>query len=200
MPDPPATSATGERLPFHSSRSDLPGIPAATTSQPRVTHSGRFSCLGMTMTILRPRAAPERETTCWNALEMPAAAGYAVLRRPGAHSGPALVSGDRMLLLVPEGTAEELPGLLEWLEWGGVALDLRAHQDITVEGAPPTSEPEPPRGATQHWVRPPGPGHVLTATASLPDLVRLVSAVATECHRARLARDTRPRPQAPALS
>jgi hypothetical protein len=36
------------------------------------------------------------------------------------------VLGDRMRLLVAPGSAEELPGLLEWLEWGTLRLDLTA--------------------------------------------------------------------------
>ncbi|WP_222723649.1 SCO3374 family protein, partial [Streptomyces sp. t39] len=60
----------------------------------------------------------------FDVLEMPAAAGSALLRRAAA--GPVALQGGRMRLLVAAGSAEELPGLLDWLEWGGVALDLTA--------------------------------------------------------------------------
>ncbi|MEU5364664.1 SCO3374 family protein [Streptomyces sp. NPDC005925] len=63
----------------------------------------------------------------FDVLDVPAEAGRAALRRlaPGS---PVAVRGDRMRLLVAAGSAEELPGLLEWLEWGasGLALDLAA--------------------------------------------------------------------------
>lgn len=160
---------------------------------------------------------------CWDALELPAEAGRAVLRRLGAHAGPALLRGERMLLLVPEGSAEELPGLLEWLEWTGIDLDLTAHSGFLrppggpdARGGPDGPEgsagpdgpgtPEGPaggdgpRGAAQHWVRPPGQGREHFDAPLVPDLVRLVSAAATECHRARLARCTRPQRQTPAFS
>ncbi|MEU6668579.1 SCO3374 family protein [Streptomyces sp. NPDC046727] len=61
----------------------------------------------------------------FDVLDVPAEAGAAALRHlaPGS---PVALRGDRMELLVAAGGAEELPGLLDWLEWGGVALDLRA--------------------------------------------------------------------------
>ncbi|MGW0861469.1 SCO3374 family protein [Streptomyces sp. NPDC002611] len=67
----------------------------------------------------------------FDVLDVPAEAGLAVLRRLGAGPGPGpgapvAVRGDRVRLLVAAGSAEELPGLLEWLEWGPLALDLVA--------------------------------------------------------------------------
>lgn len=144
----------------------------------------------------------------FDVLELPADAGAAVLRRPVA-TGPVAVMGRRMRFLVAAGAAEELEGLLDWLEWGGVALDLAALGTggrITAP-TPPGHLPEPggsPRGAAV-WLRPPERG----CEASLPalpatgqgtgpvtgdgaDLVRLVAAAATECHRARLRRRTAP--------
>ncbi|MGX1564450.1 SCO3374 family protein [Streptomyces sp. NPDC055506] len=61
----------------------------------------------------------------FDVLDVPAEAGYAALRRLGPGS-PVAVRGDRVRLLVAAGSAEELPGLLEWLEWGSLALDLVA--------------------------------------------------------------------------
>ncbi|MFS8198942.1 SCO3374 family protein (plasmid) [Streptomyces sp. CWNU-52B] len=61
----------------------------------------------------------------FDVLEVPAEAGYAALRHLGPGS-PVAVRADRMRLFVAAGSAEELPGLLDWLEWGSVALDLRA--------------------------------------------------------------------------
>lgn len=90
----------------------------------------------------------------FDVLELPAAAGHAALRRVG-RTGPVVVAAERMWLLVAAGTADELPGLLDWLEWGGIALDLSA---VGVGGHIPA--PAPPGGATGSpgaacWLRPP---------------------------------------------
>ncbi|MBT2397387.1 SCO3374 family protein [Streptomyces sp. ISL-100] len=133
----------------------------------------------------------------FDVLELPADAGFAVLRRHAGLTGPVARMGQRMLLLVAAGSAEELPGLLDWLEWGGVALDLRA---LGTGGR--MTAPSPPGWAHSQgaaiWLRPPEPRHevepTLPAFAGLgcrgetPGLVRLVSTAATECHRARLLR------------
>ncbi|MEU9400714.1 SCO3374 family protein [Streptomyces sp. NPDC048242] len=141
----------------------------------------------------------------FDALDVPAEAGTAALRHLGPDS-PVALHGDRMLLLVAAGAAEELPGLLEWLEWGPLSPDVRA---LGAGGL--MAAPEPPgrarEGARQRpdtvrgtavWLRPPGPGgRVETALPALPavggaggapDLVRLVGTVAAECHRVRLWR------------
>ncbi|HEV7785611.1 MAG TPA: hypothetical protein VGQ28_09775, partial [Thermoanaerobaculia bacterium] len=86
-------------------------------------------------------------------------------------------------LLVPAGSAEELPGLLEWLEWGEIELGLTARTSY---------DPYDPREAAV-WLRPPEPGR----EADRVDLVRLVSSAATECHRARLRRTARKSPAQP---
>ncbi|MET7858895.1 SCO3374 family protein [Streptomyces sp. NPDC005318] len=140
----------------------------------------------------------------FDVLELPAAAGHAAMRRVGC-TGPVALTGRTMGLLVAPGSADELPGLLDWLEWGGVALTLTA---LGTGGR--IVAPEPPGWASglpgaAVWLRPPEMCHEgesrLPALAGLgsrggdtPDLVRLVDAVATECHRARLmhARTGRP--------
>ncbi|MGA5901141.1 SCO3374 family protein [Streptomyces venetus] len=61
----------------------------------------------------------------FDVLDVPAEAGRAALRHLGAGSPVALREG-RMWLLVAPGSAEELPGLLEWLEWGSLPLGLTA--------------------------------------------------------------------------
>ncbi|MFI2372478.1 SCO3374 family protein [Streptomyces sp. NPDC018833] len=125
-------------------------------------------------------------------LELPADAGDAVLRRVAA-TGPVAVQGDRMRLLVAAGSAAELPGLLDWLEWGGVDLDLTTIGEGGRMTAPPPPGADHVRGAAR-WLRPPGRGSRLPALAGLggsgdaPDLVRLVDTAATECHRVRLLR------------
>ncbi|MFJ2111131.1 MULTISPECIES: SCO3374 family protein [unclassified Streptomyces] len=141
----------------------------------------------------------------FDVLELPADAGEALLRRIGP-TGPVALHGDRMRLLVAVGSADELPGLLDWLEWGGIALGLTALGAGGRMTAP--VPPRWPRGAARGaavWLRPPGPGRERESLPTLvpfghggggdggsggdaPGLVRLVDAAATECHRARLRR------------
>ncbi|MFC5634345.1 SCO3374 family protein [Streptomyces bullii] len=144
----------------------------------------------------------------FDVLDVPAEAGYGALRRlaPGC---PVALQGDRMRLLVAAGTAEELPGLLDWLEWGAVALDLVAIGAGGLMDAPSPPTPVPAarrplpldrrgaRGAAV-WLRPPEPGCEVESSlptlsamgggGNAPDLVRLVDTVATQCHRIRLRR------------
>ncbi|MGA5497605.1 SCO3374 family protein [Streptomyces cinereoruber] len=134
----------------------------------------------------------------FDVLELPAAAGRGVLRRVGPATGPVALAGSRMRLLVAAGSAEELPGLLDWLEWGGIALDLSV---LGVGGR--TTAPLPPgRGGSDApdaavWLRAPVPGREVEASlpalrgapwggGGAPCLVRLVAAAAAECHRVRL--------------
>ncbi|MET8983089.1 SCO3374 family protein [Streptomyces sp. NPDC004539] len=131
----------------------------------------------------------------FDVLEVPAGAGRAALGRIGP-AAPVALRGDRMRFLVRAGGAEELPGLLRWLEWGAVALDLTA---IGAGGS--ITAPLPPgarRGTAQGaavWLRPPVPGREESSLPTMsaprgdkgaPDLVRLVDTLATEVHRARL--------------
>ncbi|MBX9397757.1 SCO3374 family protein [Streptomyces sp. TRM72054] len=144
----------------------------------------------------------------FDVLDVPAEAGLAGLRHlvPGS---PVAVQGDRMRLLVAPGSADELPGVLDWLEWGGLPLDLRViGGDI---GSGVMEAPVPPGDAAAGcaaeggslqgaavWLRPPEPGCEVEASlptlsamggvGGAPDLVRLVDTVATHCHRIRLRR------------
>ncbi|WP_443046785.1 SCO3374 family protein [Streptomyces sp. NBC_00247] len=141
----------------------------------------------------------------FDVLDLPAAAGRAVLRRFG-RTGPVAVARGRMRLLVAAGSAEELPALLDWLEWGGIALDLvgiGTGGRITAPAPHRLSHRCPPGAAL--WLRPPEPPRGPDSFPALagfgsrggdaPDLVRLVDMAATECHRVRLRR-SRVRPTA----
>ncbi|MFE6892248.1 SCO3374 family protein [Streptomyces sp. NPDC057694] len=141
----------------------------------------------------------------FDVLEIPADAGFRMLRRCDPRS-PVALNGETMQLLVAAGSADEVPGLLDWLEWGDLPLDL-----VAVGAGGFIDAPMPPgRTGSQEaavWVRPPEPGReveqVLPALTSLsavstwsvagggggaPDLVRLVDTAATHCQRARLRR------------
>jgi hypothetical protein len=143
----------------------------------------------------------------FDVLEMPAEAGREVLRR--TRTGPAALSADgtRLWLLVAAGSADEVPGLLDWLEWGGVALDLRvlgAGASVRAP-APPHWPRNTARGAAV-WLRPPECEQDVEPTLPVfapfggrqgagtggiggaPDLVRLLDTAANECHRVRLSR------------
>ncbi|MEV6191290.1 SCO3374 family protein [Streptomyces sp. NPDC051920] len=142
----------------------------------------------------------------FDVLEVPVEAGFPALRHLGPAS-PVVLHGERMRLLVAAGSAEELPGLLDWLEWGALALDLTAiGAGGSIEAPPPTAGPETasgPRGAVR-WLRPPEPGRAVEpalptlsalgggavggGVGGAPDLVRLVQTMATHCHRVRLRR------------
>ncbi|MEW2622662.1 SCO3374 family protein [Streptomyces sp. NPDC048106] len=146
----------------------------------------------------------------FDVLDVPAQAGAGALRRLAPLS-PVALRGDRMELLVAAGGAAELPGLLEWLEWDAVALDLRALGAGDLLEAPlPPGWPPPRSGSLKGaavWLRPPGTGR--EAEASLPampgmgregiapDLVRLVDTVALWCHRVRLRRECGGAPVSP---
>jgi hypothetical protein len=148
----------------------------------------------------------------FDVLDVPKEAGIAALRhlRPGS---PVAVCGGRMWLLVAAGSAEELPGLLDWLEWGALAPDVvPIGPGGLIQAPPPTGPdalaagplgagPRPVRaGALQGaaWLRPPVPGceteaslptlSALGGVQHAPDLVRVVDTVATQCHRIRLRR------------
>jgi hypothetical protein len=85
----------------------------------------------------------------FDVLEAPAEAGFAALRHLGPGS-PVALRGSRMRLLVAAGSADELPGLLDWLEWGTLALDL------TAIGAGGSIEAPLPLGTTGTPPLPPG--------------------------------------------
>ncbi|MFB9466956.1 SCO3374 family protein [Streptomyces cinereospinus] len=130
----------------------------------------------------------------FDVLDVPAEAGLAGLRHL-APASPVAVQGDRMRLLVAPGSAEELPGVLDWLEWGGLRLDLRVVGGEGDGGAGGGAgrgggrmpAPVPPGGAVAGragagaapvggrfprgaavWLRPPEPG--CEVEASLPTL------------------------------
>ncbi|MFF9091055.1 SCO3374 family protein [Streptomyces sp. NPDC014991] len=138
----------------------------------------------------------------FDVLDVPAEAGAGALGHlaPGS---PVALRGDRMELLLAAGSAEEVPGVLDWLEWGAVTLDLRLlGAGGTVEAPPPTGAVTSGRAGTVQgaavWLRPPGPGRGVEALlpampavgreGSAPDLVRLLDTVAAQCHRVRLRR------------
>ncbi|MEV5105597.1 SCO3374 family protein [Streptomyces massasporeus] len=98
----------------------------------------------------------------YDVLDVPAEAGHAALRRLASGS-PVALHGGRMLFLVAAGSAEELPGLLEWLDWGALSLDLEA---IGAGGLMEAPSPPLPQGDGTVPPVPHGEGVVPPARAS----------------------------------
>ncbi|MFI6878726.1 SCO3374 family protein [Streptomyces sp. NPDC050400] len=194
-PTPPATTATTVPTP----RRPL-DAPAGTDP----VQQWYEDALGWAATA-GPEGVRLRTGLRFDVLELPADAGFAMLRRCDPRS-PVAVRGETMQLLVAAGSADELPGLLDWLEWGALPLDL-----VGIGSGGFIDAPTPPGWSGSQeaavWVRPPEPGRemepVLPALTTLtavstwsvvgggggaPDLVRLVDTAATHCHRARLRR------------
>ncbi|MVO86752.1 hypothetical protein GPA10_18805 [Streptomyces sp. p1417] len=102
----------------------------------------------------------------FDVVELPAEAGFAALRHAGPKA-PVALHGGTMRLFVAAGSADELPGLLDWLEWGDIPLDLGG---IGAGGL--VDAPTPPgavgRPGAAVWLRAPEPGCEVEAT--LPSL------------------------------
>ncbi|WP_406258112.1 SCO3374 family protein [Streptomyces nigra] len=152
----------------------------------------------------------------FDVLDVPAEAGLAALRHlaPGS---PVAARDGRLRLLVAPGSAQEVPGVLDWLEWGALPLDLAAlgagaHMEAPLPPGQGLTGPAPEPGGTRPlprgrpgavqgaavWLRPPEPGGEVDASlptlsalgggGGAPDLVRVLGTVATHCHRLRLRR------------
>jgi hypothetical protein len=96
-------------------------------------------------------------------VSVPEAAGREALARllgygqPAVAPGPvALSAAGRVLFYVAAGGAQDLPELLEWLDWGGVRLDLTAVPSAELTDPPvrwlhPSTVPmQRPGGGTDH--------------------------------------------------
>ncbi|MFJ8636136.1 SCO3374 family protein [Streptomyces sp. NPDC093568] len=105
----------------------------------------------------------------FDVLDVPVEAGRGALRHLRPHS-PVALQGERMLLLLAAGSAQEVPGVLLWLEWGSLPLDLRTLTEGDLMAAPtppdhgPVMDVRPPaadgaRGAVRRPGRS-GPGEV----------------------------------------
>jgi hypothetical protein len=129
--------------------------------------------------------------TEFDLLDVPEAAGRRALRRllgyrqAALDPGPvALLAPGRCGFFVAPGAAEDLPELLDWLDWGGIELGIRALGPGDAVRAP---EPE-------RWLH----GRL----AAPPEVIALLAAIAEACWRHLLAdrragvRVPAPRPEA----
>jgi hypothetical protein len=125
-----------------------------------------------------PAATAVRLLECgvdFDVLRVPEPAGSWALRRligydqPALRPGPVAVQDDSACLyFVAPGAKEDLPELLEWLDWGGIDLGLRAY------GAG-EAVPEP-----SVWLHDPG--------APAPEVIALLATIAECCSRRLLSR------------
>lgn len=125
-------------------------------------------------------------------ISVPEPAGREALARLLAYGSPAvapgpvaLSAGGRVLFYVADGGREDLPQLLEWLDWGGVALDLRAHPGEALEDPPvrwlhpavvPLQTPWPDGQAGGRALRP------VSGLPEVPELVALLATIAAACY------------------
>ncbi|MGC9542374.1 SCO3374 family protein [Streptomyces sp. UG1] len=118
--------------------------------------------LGWPVVPALPGSPPSLRTgRRFDVLDVPAEAGRAALRHLTPHS-PVAVRGDRMRLLVAAGAEDEVPGVLRWLEWGDLPLDLRTlgEGDLMEAPVPPGHGPPEMVGApvvVRHAAGDPGP-------------------------------------------
>jgi hypothetical protein len=133
-------------------------------------------------------------------VSVPEAAGREALERllgygqPAVAPGPvALSASGRVLFYVAPGGHDDLPELLDWLDWGGVHLDLTAASaaDLTdppVQWLHPASVPLQAPGPDD------GDRHAFHPTAGLPEppeLIALLATLAAACHRLAVTRGGR---------
>lgn len=142
----------------------------------------------------------------FDVLDVPGRAGTRALRRAeqfGMPVGPvAATAGGRMQFFVAPGIAESLPELLDWLDWAGLDLDLRAFGAGDSVPAPspwPATwlAPWPRAWEASRWLRAPAASRLRCAAGSapeplmavdvrFPDVTRLLSGLAHACQQVRL--------------
>lgn len=157
------------------------------------------------------RTAPRRPVRLaagahFDVLDVPGAAGTRALRRAerlGLPLGPvAATAAGRVQFFVAPGVAEDLPALLDWLDWSDLGLDLRAFGAGDSVPAPspwPATwlAPWPRAWESARWLRAPAASRLRCAAGAraealmrvdvrFPDVTRLLSGLADACQQVRL--------------
>jgi hypothetical protein len=153
-------------------------------------------------------------------VSVPEAAGREALARLLGYGQPAVAPGPvalsrqgRVLFYVADGGAEDLPELLEWLDWGGVRLDLTAVRAADLADPPvrwlhpatvplqrPGSGPASPVGPddpsgdgnlngaeVRAGAGPRRPAYPTPGLPEPPELIALLATLAAACHRLAVA-------------
>ncbi|MDT3400396.1 bifunctional DNA primase/polymerase, partial [Streptomyces sp. B1866] len=84
--------------------------------------------------------------TAFDVISMPALFGRRVVSRlwtDGPGTGPVAAHRGRIMLFADPGTAQRLPALLDWEEWGGAAPPLLCHGPGDSVAIPPLYPAEP---------------------------------------------------------
>lgn len=137
-----------------------------------------------------------------DAVSIPEAAGREALARLLSYAQPAVAPGPvgltadgRALFYVAPGAREDLAELLDWLDWGGVGLDLVAYSAAelagTAVGTADDTVPDTTLGAVVAgdpvaglrpvaWLHPP--------ETEPPELIALLATLAAACHRMAVTR------------
>jgi hypothetical protein len=107
--------------------------------------------------------------TVFDVVNLPALFGRRVLEQlwsAGPGSGPVAVHRGRVLLLVAPGTAQRLPSLMAWEEWGAAMPPMLCHGAGDAVTVPPLYAPEPypageacAEGPVSRWVVAPDTRH-----------------------------------------
>jgi len=117
----------------------------------------------------------------FDVVEVPEQAGRRAARRLLEYRqavlapGPVGLTGPgRCGFLVAPGAREDLPELLEWLDWGGIELGIRAYGEGEQVGAP----------GPQDWLHDP--------SSPAPEVIALLATIAEACWLEGLARSNAP--------
>jgi hypothetical protein len=133
----------------------------------------------------------------FDVVEVAAAAGRDALERLTAYGQAALAPGPvaatghgRYRFFVAPGGRDDLDELLEWLDWGGIALDIRAYGrgDLLVAPGLPCRN-EPNTAGESHALRDDTASYWVHAPLGRPpELIALLATLADCAHRWALAR------------
>ncbi|MCX4508894.1 bifunctional DNA primase/polymerase [Streptomyces sp. NBC_01619] len=124
------------------------------------------ACPRSTLTLWESRPGAPVVVSCggdvFDVVNVPAIFGRRMLDRlwsEGPGSGPVAFHRGRMLLFAAPGTAQRLPSLLGWEEWGSAVPPLLCHGTGDAITVPPLSPPPAANGTGARWVVAPDTRH-----------------------------------------
>lgn len=156
----PATGAPSPTGPAHDSCDDVTAEGAAWLASAET-----YPRSALTHWRSRPNAPAVLPCgTVFDVVSVPAVFGRRMLDRlweEGPGSGPVAAHRGRVLLFAAPGTAQRLPALLEWEEWGGgaEAPPVLCHGMGDAVTVPPLAAPGPGGRLESRWLVAPGTRH-----------------------------------------